>query len=273
MAVVIVGMAMPGIVTAPAPTKVAVEPSSVTRLFPGDAFSVDLKITDVAGINAWQAKVSFDPYMLNVSSVIEGPFMKDNYPTFFLYSVGPLGDYVIVGCTFKKAYEVSGSGLLATVEFLCIGAGSTKLALEAKLLDVYGYTIDCATSDGQVTQKAVAEVTGRWEEYQRCPSDTTNTLYAKVANMISPDSPSPIYEVYVYVVFDGLAMDGTPISLESPKATIGRGEEVVLSASFDTATYGVGTYEFTARAYFSYDDITWYMGAKAKTLSFVVIQA
>lgn len=272
VAALIASLAMPGIVVATAPTKVSVEPPSFTDIFPGDTFSVDLRIDEVVGLNAWQVKVYFNAWMLKVNSVTEGPFLKDapGVPpgqTFFIWKVSPLGDYVTIGVTYKKAYEASGSGLLATIVFKCMGAGTTKLDLQALLLNKYGYTIETTVSGGSVNQKAVAEVTGRTQEHQRCPSDTPNTLYARVGVSAS----IPYDTVQVYTVFSGVAMDGSPIILEAATQTFGKGSEEAFAVTFDTPSYGVGSYEFEVRAFFSYDGIAWYRGEVIKSLGFVVI--
>ena len=99
-------------------TEVKVDPASQT-VAAGDAFHVNITVEDVANMKADQAVLNFDPSIMQVTNVAEGDFLestggnaigtKDYDNTAGRAWVG----YSLTG-TFTP---VSGSGILATIEF------------------------------------------------------------------------------------------------------------------------------------------------------------
>jgi len=236
---------------------------------PGDTFSVDVTVVDVVGLNAMEFKLSYDPFVLKATGVQKGPFLSTAGPTLFLYVISVFGDYVQAGDALFTPTWVDGSGVLATITFKAIGAGSSALHFDySTLVDVNLAPIDHATFDGSVVVHAVAEVTGRWEEKQRfvmsTELDVFNTMYAKVTN-------HGTVSVTAYVQFMFFDMTGVMKTQNSATVAIAPGADAVLSSDFDTSLRGVGTYDVTARAYFSYDAINYFRGEKGKILSFVVL--
>ena len=121
-------------------TIIYVDPQSIidTSKVPGTTFSVDIRITDVAKLRAFQFRLNWTGPLLNVTDVVEGPFLKTGGPTFFIRKIwntpDPVGvsDYIYVVNTHfgdKMLEGVSGSGLLATVTFLVEATGASTLHL------------------------------------------------------------------------------------------------------------------------------------------------
>jgi hypothetical protein len=257
--------------TAAGLAKVEVDPSSVTGIYPGAIIPVEVKIRDVVGLSAWEVKLSVDPLVLKpLPPVLEGDFLSSVGSTYFKVYFSLLGDYVQAGCMLLEPVTASGDGTLMTMNFEVIGAGSSKIACDVKLLDLYLNEIPHTSSDSQVSMHSVAEVTGRWEEAQRfvisAEEDEFNTLYANVANS------GKVGTVYTRVIFTGYAMDGQMIQLVSPTIELPQGDEAVVSADFDAVEWGEGKYYFDAKAEVAYEEGgVWYAGCKVKTLSFVVL--
>ena len=119
-------------------TIIYVDPQSIidTSKVAGTTFSVDIRITDVAKFRAFEFRLNWTGPLLNVTDVVEGPFLKTGGPTYFIRKIwntpDPVGvsDYIYVASTlFGVSEGVSGSGLLATVTFLVEATGASTLHL------------------------------------------------------------------------------------------------------------------------------------------------
>jgi len=123
-------------------------------------FEVNLVISDVADLCAWQAKVAFDPSVLVVIDVVEGPFLQgeeNSFATIFIVNTrivddifikndlddpltiindeGNSADNVFIACSLiGNSNGISGSGTLATVTFGVVGQGSRGVQLEDVLV-------------------------------------------------------------------------------------------------------------------------------------------
>jgi hypothetical protein len=111
----------------------------VTQLYvevtgPRVEFNVDVQ--DVVDLYGWGFKLLFNPSIVEVTAVIEGPFLKPS-PTQWMVSINNAAGYALVGDTLIPPYPahgVSGSGTLATVILKVVGKGVTPLDLtETKL--------------------------------------------------------------------------------------------------------------------------------------------
>jgi hypothetical protein len=123
-----------GSVQASPETVLYLEPPSVIdpTLIPGDTFNVDVMISDVEFLFAWQTNMSFDPAVLRIADIIEGAFLKgqpegtvgatkiENEKGFAMFCWSTRGPYI----------GVSGSGTLATVEFQVLAVGESLLKIE-----------------------------------------------------------------------------------------------------------------------------------------------
>lgn len=127
-------------------TTVSVNPPSIidpTKVA-GTTFSVDINIADVKDLFAYQFRLSWKGPLLNVTSVVEGPFLKTVGSTFFIKKIfnspDPAGvsNYILVGCTrIGEIQGVSGSGTLATVTLFVEETGQTVLDLYDTILVNY----------------------------------------------------------------------------------------------------------------------------------------
>ena len=142
-------------------TKLFVDPPISTASL-GESFIVNITVADVKNLYTYQFRLSWEPEVLNVTRVTEGPFLSSegNYTTYFSRKIfndpDPLGfsGYIYVACTLMgepRTAAASGSGILTTVEFFVKGQGNTSLYLyDTMLLDGYQDEMPHTTDDGYV---------------------------------------------------------------------------------------------------------------------------
>jgi hypothetical protein len=125
-----------------------------------ETFTVDVKVANVINLYTYQFRLSWEPTLLDVTSVTEGPFLnaEGTYMTSFtprIYNTpDPFGvsGYAFVACTLlgePASAAASGSGTLATLEFLVKEDGNTSLHLyDTKLINSLLVEMSHGTEDG-----------------------------------------------------------------------------------------------------------------------------
>lgn len=135
------------------PTTLLIDPQNVQGAV-GQDFTVDIKVSDVAGLYGWELKVGWNATVLEVVSVTEGAFLRARGSTFFTYNNTwfPLG-YVLVDCTLIGDTEgMNGSGVLASIQFHVKQAGNCDIRLyDTKLIDADEMMIAHAANGGRFT--------------------------------------------------------------------------------------------------------------------------
>jgi hypothetical protein len=124
-----------------APTTILVEPENVGQLAFGDTFTVNVTAENCVNVFAVQIDLRYDPTVLNVTNIVEGPFLPsishtiplirtrvnltDTFPcTVDIYFGDTLLDYS--NGTYARA---DGNGVLLTITFKVVGGGTTELQL------------------------------------------------------------------------------------------------------------------------------------------------
>jgi len=131
-------------VKAESSTVVYVNPPTVVAI-PVENFTININVANVKNLYTYQFRLSWEPSLLNVTSVTEGPFLnaKGTYMTSFTQKIyntpDPLGvsGYVYAACTLlaePATAAASGNGTLVTVEFQANKAGNTSLHLHDTML-------------------------------------------------------------------------------------------------------------------------------------------
>ncbi len=140
-------------------TEFYLDPPVVTAI-PGGIFTANVKVAKVKTLYTYQFKLKWEPSLLDVTSVTEGPFLnaEGTYKTYFdskiWNSPDPLGlsGYTTVYCTLlgePATAAASGDGTLATIEFLVKEEGNTSLHLyDTKLLNDMQVEMSHETEDG-----------------------------------------------------------------------------------------------------------------------------
>jgi len=98
---------------------------------PGGSFSVNIPITNVTDLYAWQFNLTFSPAVLEAVSVVEGSFLKQAGTTMMPSTyVNNTAGWVFAGSALLNWEEggASGNGVLAVVNFNVKIAGTSSLA-------------------------------------------------------------------------------------------------------------------------------------------------
>jgi len=95
----------------------------------GDTFTVDVNVTDVTDLNAFEILLDYETSILDYISATEGPFLKMGGTTSFVATnVESLGLIMILNFLNSSDQDsVDGNGVLATVNFTVTGNGATDL--------------------------------------------------------------------------------------------------------------------------------------------------
>jgi len=251
-----------------------------TAKTPGSTFSVQVRIADAVDLFAWEIRMTWAIPLLNVTTVVEGPFLKSQPDgTFFVAKKNQTFGYVDIGCTTNGEHPgVDGSGLLATISFLVEQTGETLLGLPvATILDRYLTPMPLVIAEGYFSNAPPepADLVGRsaWPDYHHfviSKAGNIQTLFGKVRNL-------GVATTCVKVNFSGM-FEGVPFEAASAEYVLAVGETAVLTASLDVGALGPGKYQATAQvSYRYYSEILstplgpWVQGAKTKSFSFAVV--
>ena len=143
----------------------SIEPTEPTKPIIIETFDIDIVVDNISDLYAWQLKIVFDPEVMIVTNIVEGPFLEDGEAnTLFLAATKIVEDIfsndtlnthnpfmiimndetclnrvVLGGTLIGEASGVSGRGVLATITFGVIEEGSRDLQItDALALGEYG---------------------------------------------------------------------------------------------------------------------------------------
>jgi hypothetical protein len=136
---------------------ISIDPTTQTTST-GSVVTVDVAISNVSDLYAYQFDLSFNPSVLQAVSSSEGPFLAGGGSTFFI----PGTNDNLAGTVFATADTllapisgVNGSGELAIFTFDAIGAGTSTFTIQNETLLNSGLNvISDLTKTGSVTVKA-----------------------------------------------------------------------------------------------------------------------
>jgi hypothetical protein len=124
--------------SSPSSTRVFVDPPKVQdeTLQAGSTFTVNLNVSDVDDLFAWQVSLSWNSSILNVTSVTFGDFLAAGTTspngTSTAWKMDNVTGYVLLGETTLGDYSgVNGNGTLASVEFEVLAYGDTVLNISS----------------------------------------------------------------------------------------------------------------------------------------------
>lgn len=140
------------------PTVSIAPPNSVVQ--PNQSFTLDIDVTDVTDLYAWQFALAFNPAILAATSITEGPFLQTGGATFFIPGTidNTLGTIDLTANTLLTAVAgVDGGGAIATVHFQALTSlGTSPITLSNVLLLDSGLDdITADTANGFVTVRQV----------------------------------------------------------------------------------------------------------------------
>jgi hypothetical protein len=105
----------------------------VNSVAPGESFNVTINIANAQNVYSWMINLTWDPTVLNVTSVQEGTFLKrEVYTTIFHPFIYNDAGYIMAVCVLQgqpRSASASGDGTLVTVTFSVEDRGSTAIHL------------------------------------------------------------------------------------------------------------------------------------------------
>ncbi len=119
-------------VAAPA---IRIEPPSIGRLAVGSVFTVNVTVENTVNIYAVQVDMRYDPQVLIITGITEGPFLSSTGPTATLNNTAqpmnttpPTARVIFVDTKLgNDTKDASGNGTLFTLTFQVLSNGSTPL--------------------------------------------------------------------------------------------------------------------------------------------------
>lgn len=117
---------------------VSLQPSAST-VSPGQVFSLEIAVNDVVDLFAYQFDLGYNQTLVEATSIVEGPFLGAGGSTFFIAGTIDNSSGLIsatANSLLGASPGVAGSGVLASVNFRGIGAGTSPInLLNVTLLD------------------------------------------------------------------------------------------------------------------------------------------
>jgi len=119
------------------PTAMMYVNPSLWYALPNEHFTIDINVADVVDLHTWQVGLNFNSSVLSFVNVTEGAFLrKGGRETLGLSYLDEAEEgYVLFTWSIKGEFMESGSGTLASVEFLVLERGIS--ALNITNLDTY----------------------------------------------------------------------------------------------------------------------------------------
>jgi hypothetical protein len=143
-------------VTSPAGTAgiLYLEPANLS-LTPSKDFTVELKVASITDLKGYSVTLSYDPTLLSLQEVTEGPFFSAKGKTFFYKKVDDTKGTILIDCALLgKSLSISGEGTLAILSFTSLKAGSTSLTFKlTKTRDTYNKEVITTKRNAMVKSK------------------------------------------------------------------------------------------------------------------------
>ena len=125
------------VIVVSSPTTMIYLDPSIMHALPNEHFTIDIKVADVVDLHTWQVGLYFDSSVLSFVNVTEGAFLrKGGRETLGLSYLDEAEEgYVLFTWSIKGEFLESGSGRLASAEFLVLERGESVLNITN--LDTY----------------------------------------------------------------------------------------------------------------------------------------
>lgn len=173
---------------------------------PGESFKVNVTVSGVDFLYAWQVNMSFNPEVLTFVNVTEGEFLVDQPEgTFGVLNIQE--GYALFGwSTIGEYVGESGSGTLATVEFKVLKEGESLITFETEPYYVPGKTepLDPTYLTAQNSPNPPPDFDDL--EFTAQNGFFTNTVTPPVAKFTYPSNPG----INERITFDASASSATP---------------------------------------------------------------
>jgi len=130
------------------------EPANLT-IIPGQDFNIELKTASINNLKGYSITLTYDPALLSLKEVTEGPFLSAKGETFFYKKVDETKGTILIDCALLGSdLSISGEGTLAALSFTSLKAGSTNLTFKlTKTRDTYNKEIVTTKRNAVVKSK------------------------------------------------------------------------------------------------------------------------
>jgi len=131
IATIILGVTLiRGVNASPSSALIYVDPQTSIATYLGEVFTINVNIANVANLSVAKFKMGYNTTLLNVTSVVEGDFLKKFGGTFFYKEIHEDLGYVKVETTYIWGGPADGNGTLATISFKATYYGSVSCTLD-----------------------------------------------------------------------------------------------------------------------------------------------
>jgi hypothetical protein len=142
-----------------------VDPARIVdpTLTPSTGFTANITIAEATDLYQWNASLFYKSDILNITDVVEGPFLKTGGTTSFTVQIqnnyNATHGRLTTSCALVGAPAgVTGNGTLAVITFHVVGLGNTTLVLaQTALYDKAGTPLPFSTSDGYFDNMLLAK--------------------------------------------------------------------------------------------------------------------
>jgi len=106
------------------------EPADL-NVTPSKDFNVELKTASITNLKGYSVTLTYDPALISLKEVTEGPFFFAKGETFFNKTIDNNKGTVLIDCVLLgPSLSTSGEGTLANLSFTSLKAGSTSLTFK-----------------------------------------------------------------------------------------------------------------------------------------------
>jgi hypothetical protein len=110
-----------------------IEPSSImdASLDPGGNFTINIKVSQITDLYAWNLTLYWSPAVLEAKNVTEGPFLKSAGTTVFSPpEINQTGGYLNASCTLVDLVSgANGTGTISNITFEVKAKGQSRISL------------------------------------------------------------------------------------------------------------------------------------------------
>jgi len=229
-------------------TEVAVDPS-VCAVTVNSTFSVNINVTNIVNFTSWQLSLYYLNSVLNCTGAVEGSFLNSNGSTYFYDNIvnaynSTYGCLSAYDTLLGLANWVNGGGVILTVNFSAVGAGTSNLVLAGTVLgdnEIPAKTIAHTDFDG------VVNVTGAVPDVA-----VTNITFSKTVisqgyggNItVAAANPGGYFETFNVTLYAN-----TTIYVTSQNVTLSSGGFANVTFTWNTTGFAYGSYNISAYAW------------------------
>jgi len=215
----------------------------------GQSVTVNITVTNVTNLNAWQLYILFNPAILTCIQTLvpQNNIFKGHDTFFFVPIIDNLAGSILAMCTLTEPVGVTASGVLCQIKFSCKALGITPLIFANKMeapIGTYLQTPDYNFIPFDAFDGMIKVTASGFQEYLF--EATQNSKKYKVLTLSNSTVSSFNYDQYLKTMtFNAAGTDGTrgfasiAFSKELFNGTIAVlvVEEAVYGAPFENQTY------------------------------------